>query len=516
MRIGVDMTRCKSYAQCCFLAPDVFRFEGEEGLVHDPHPDDAHRLRILQAAAACPVQAIRVDHRDLPAGRAATTTSSRPAPSSRPAVASRPTVASAGRVVIVGASLAGLRTAEAVRREGFRGRLVLIGDEPHEPYDRPPLSKQVLSGMTSALDTTLPRVRDVQAEWRLGVAATGLDLATSEIALADGERVGFDRLVIATGGRARPWPHPQQAALAGVHTLRTADDAAGLRRELQDHPGRVLVIGGGFTGSEVASVCRGLGLPVTLVDRGNAPLARGLGEAVGTVAAEIQREHGVDLRSRTSVAELEGDASGRLRRAHLSDGTVLEVDVAVVALGTVRDVGWLRAAGLDADERGVTVDARCRALDRHGVVVPNVFAAGDVSRFPHPILGGDLLSVEHWGNAAAQAEVAAHNLLTEHDTQQNTEHDGVPVFWSIQFGHVLKAVGVPAIAEESVVAQGSLAARSFVVVYGARGRTVGAVAMDQSKWLDHYERQIASAAAFPPRDRVVDQPGFDDRSETTA
>lgn len=342
----------------------------------------------------------------------------------------------------------------------------------------------------------------MDAEWRLGVAATGLDLDAHEVVLAGGERVGFDRLVIATGSSARPWPDAEQAALEGVHTLRTADDAAGLRRHLQDRPRRVLVVGGGFTGSEVASVCRTLDLPVTLIDRGPAPLTGGLGEAVGAVAAEIQREHGVDLRSRTSVTALEGDADGRLRRARLSDGSTLEVDVAVIALGAVRNVGWLVEAGLDADERGVTVDAQCRALDRDGQVVPHVFVAGDVARFPHPILDGGLLSVEHWGNAVAQAEVVAHNLVTG----GTAEHDAVPVFWSIQFGHVLKAVGVPSCADESVVAQGSLESRSFVVVYGARGRTVGAVALDQSKWLDHYARQIAAGAPFPPRDRTVHGP----------
>src|SRR5262245_24254854 len=164
-----------------------------------------------------------------------------------------------GRMVIVGASLAGLRAAETLRREGFTGHLTLIGDEPHPPYDRPPLSKQVLSGWVPAGHTTLPRLQALDAEWRLGVAATGLDLAAKGVRLASGDEVEFDRLLIATGVRARPWPNPAEAALDGVFSLRTCDDGARLQAALAKRPRRVLVIGAGFTGSETASICRELG-----------------------------------------------------------------------------------------------------------------------------------------------------------------------------------------------------------------------------------------------------------------
>ena len=177
-----------------------------------------------------------------------------------------------GRIVIVGASLAGLRAAEALRAEGFRGHLTIIGDEPYEPYDRPPLSKQVLEGWVPADHTTLPHQRAIDAEWRLGVAATGLDRAAKVVRLANGEEVPYDRLLIATGVRARPWFHPAEAALDGVFTIRTSDDAAGLQQALAAGPARVLIIGAGFIGSEVASVCRELGLAVTVVERGPAPL----------------------------------------------------------------------------------------------------------------------------------------------------------------------------------------------------------------------------------------------------
>ena len=247
-----------------------------------------------------------------------------------------------GRIAIVGASLAGLRAAETLREEGFEGPLTLIGDEPYPPYDRPPLSKSVLTGWLPATDTFLPQSRDIHAEWLLGVPATRLDFAHKVVQLADDRRVPFDRLLIATGTRARPWPDASQAALNGVFTLRTRDDGARLRERLVAKPQRVLVIGAGFTGSEVASVCREAGLAVTVTERSAAPLAGALGGAVGTMAAHLQRAYGVDLRCNVTVMALEGDKQGRLCCAHLSDGDVLEVDVAVVALGAVRNVEWLR------------------------------------------------------------------------------------------------------------------------------------------------------------------------------
>lgn len=194
-----------------------------------------------------------------------------------------------GKVVIVGASLAGLRAAETLRAEGFTGHLTLIGDEPYEPYDRPPLSKTVQMGWISVEHTTLPRQRDSAAEWLLGVPATALDVSSRHVRISDGRQVAFDRLLIATGTRARPWPDSQQAALDGVLTVRTRNDAARLRARLAAGPKRVLVIGAGFTGSEVASVCRELGLEVTVTERSATPLAGALGQAAGTFAAALQR-----------------------------------------------------------------------------------------------------------------------------------------------------------------------------------------------------------------------------------
>jgi 3-phenylpropionate/trans-cinnamate dioxygenase ferredoxin reductase subunit len=177
------------------------------------------------------------------------------------------------RIVVVGASLAGLHAAEALREGGFTGSLTLVGEEPHPPYDRPPLSKQVALGMVGHECTTLPRSRAVEARWRLSTRAVGVDLATHTVALANGERESFDRLLIATGTRVRPWGRPGEAALHGVLTLRTRDDAGSLRSALQARPERVVVIGGGFNGSEIASACRALDIPITLIESNATPLA---------------------------------------------------------------------------------------------------------------------------------------------------------------------------------------------------------------------------------------------------
>lgn len=409
-----------------------------------------------------------------------------------------------GSVVIVGASLAGLRAAEGLREAGFTGPLTLIGDEPYPPYDRPPLSKTVLAGRMPADHTYLPQVRDINAEWLLGKPATGLNLSQRIVELEDGRTVPFDRLLITTGTRARPWPDVTQAAIDGVYTIRTLEDSARLRARLAAHPRRVLVIGAGFTGSEVASVCRELNLPVTVTERSTAPMASALGGAAGLVTAHMQRNHGVDLRCNTTVMSLEADPQGKLCYARLSDGDQLPIDVAVVALGAVRNVEWLYGSGLAVDARGVVCDASCRVFDADGIVTDDIFVAGDVARWPHPLFNGQLLAVEHWGNAVAQATVAAHNMLCAPSERQPHRH--IPTFWSNQFGFNIKSVGLPTIADEVVVTQGSVADQRFVATYGQQGRIVAAIAVNMPRWLDFYTDLIAKKAVFPPMLNAPDSP----------
>lgn len=407
------------------------------------------------------------------------------------------------RIVVVGASLAGLRAAETIRDKGFTGALTMIGDEPYEPYDRPPLSKSVLLGKSTAERTALPRRRAIDAEWRLGVPAAGLDMAARRVRLADGDEVPYDRLLIATGVRARPWPNADEGELDGVFVLRTRDDGAALARRLDAGPRRVLVIGAGFTGSEIASACRERGLEVTVAERGDAPLVGALGGVIGAVAAELQRENGVDLRTGIMVTGLEGDSSGRVRAAHLSDGTTLECDVVVVSLGAQRNTEWLAGSGLGAGPRGIACDAGCRAFDIRGIVTDDIYVAGDVARSPHPLFGYQFLSLEHWGNAVSQAETAAHNMLSV--STDRRPHIWVPAFWSSQFGVNIKSVGVPSMGSEIMITQGSLAERRFTGVYGYQGRVIGAVTFDNSRWLQFYQQQIESTAPFPVPFPTVDR-----------
>ena len=409
-----------------------------------------------------------------------------------------------GRIGIVGASLAGLRAAETLRKEGFRGRLMIIGDEPHEPYDRPPLSKQVQKGWVKADHTKLPRMREIDAEWRLGVAATALDRARGVVRLANGEEISGDALLIATGVRSRPWPNPKEAALEGVFTLRTCEDAARLQAALAAKPRRVLIIGGGFIGSEVASVCRELGLEVTLAERAAAPLAGALGNVIGAIAAEMQREAGVDLRTGVSVSALEGDASGHVRQARLSDGSVLDVDVVLASLGSIRNVEWLEGSGLAAGFWGVACDAGCRAFDIHGLVTNYIFVAGDIARSPHVLYDYQFLATEFWGNAVLGAEVAAHNMVCA-ETERRP-HLFVPSNWSGQFGVNIKTVGVPSFGDEIIFTQGSVKERRFAAAYGRRGRIVGAVTFDHGKWLQYYEALIKQSGPFPPPPAGFDVP----------
>jgi NADPH-dependent 2,4-dienoyl-CoA reductase/sulfur reductase-like enzyme/ferredoxin len=513
MRVVVDLTRCQGYGQCAFLAPDVFRMRGDEVLMYETEPDDAQRAAIARAEAACPVQAIRADRfgNAAPPGRAGAAASRAAVPAQRALrssiEAAVDTFRRSGRIVIVGASLAGLRAAATLRDEGFTGPLTLIGDEPYQPYDRPPLSKQVLEGWVAAEHTALPRSDELNARWLLGIPATGLDSAGRQVHLADGGTVDYDRLLIATGTRARPWPTQSEAALDGVFVLRTRDDAAGLRRRLAGRPRRVLVIGGGFTGCEVASACRDADIPVTVAERGPAPLSGALGHTIGAVAGDMQREHGVDLRCGVTVTSLEGDGDGRLRRAHLSDGATIDTDVAVVALGALRNVEWLLGSGLAVGPWGVACDAGCRVFDVNGLVTDQVFAAGDVARSPHPAYDYQFVAVEHWGNAVTSAEVAAHNMINA--PADRWPHVPKPVFWSAQFGTNIKSVGVPTFADQVVIAQGSIASRRFVAAYGYRGRITAAVGFDQGKWLESYQKMIDAAEPFPPAFVEVDQP--DDR-----
>lgn len=363
-------------------------------------------------------------------------------------------------IVVVGASLAGLRAAETLRAEGFAGRLVVIGDEPHPPYDRPPLSKGLLTGNVLQSSLGLRQPPDLDAEWLLGERAVGLDARGRAVVLSGGRRVGYDGLVIATGATPRR-PHTLPMDLPGVITLRTLDDAVRLRGELADGP-RVAILGGGFIGTEVASSCRALGLDVTLVTA--EPL---LGRALGGLAEAACRralDHGVRVIHPATLTAVHGPA--RVTEVVLDDDRRLPADVLVVAIGAAPATGWLEGSGARLAD-GVVCDASL-----HVTGLPGVVAAGDVARWPHPALGGRLLRLEHWTNAGEQAAFAARRLLHE-DT--GAPFAPVPSFWSEQFGTRIQGIGLPHLADRTRVVEGDAAGPRFVAEQLRDGEVVGVV-----------------------------------------
>jgi NADPH-dependent 2,4-dienoyl-CoA reductase/sulfur reductase-like enzyme len=392
------------------------------------------------------------------------------------------------RMIVVGASLAGLRAAQALRTAGHDGELLVVGDEAHRPYTRPPLSKELLAGDHHAEQTAFPS-DELDVIWRLGCAATGIDRAARTITLADGDRLAYDRLIVATGCRPRPWTGPG-AQLAGLHTLRDLDDALTLRDELTTGSPRVAVVGAGFVGAEVAATARGLGLDVTLIDVAPHPLLP-IGPLLGARCAELHRAHGVDLRLATGVAGFRGGADGRVAAVELADGAQVEADVVVVALGAIPNTEWLADSGLTLAP-GLVCDATLTAVGD-----PDILAAGDVTRWPHPLADGDTVAVEHWTNAAEQGGAAARNALAPH--AERTPYAAVPYFWSDQYDLKLQSVGFPARAEQVEIVEQSPDGKRLVAVGARGGRVIAAIAFNAVRRLGWYRRQLADA---PPLEQV--------------
>ncbi len=387
-------------------------------------------------------------------------------------------------VVVVGGSLAGLRTAESLRRLGYEGRLVLVGEEAHRPYDRPPLSKEFLRGERDAESIALTKPDRFDAlglDLRLGRRAVAVDPRAREITLDDGERLGFDACAIATGCRPRQLPHTP--ALAGIHLLRSLDDAQALRADLERGP-RVAIVGAGFIGAEVAATCRQRGLDVVLIDPLPTPLAASVGTEIGEVVAGLHRDHGVELRLGTGVAAFEG--AGRLERVRLSDGSAVPADVAVVGIGVVPNTDWLASSGLALDD-GVVCD------ETTATSVPGIVAVGDVARFHNPLFGV-AMRVEHWTHAVEQAGAAAETLLAAPGAAK--AFSTAPFVWSDQFELKIQSAGWMLPGDEKRVVHGSLAERRCVVLHGRGGRLVGAVALNRVRQLMGYRRMIREGASF--------------------
>ncbi len=357
------------------------------------------------------------------------------------------------RIVIIGASVAGATAAVTLRDEGFDGDIRLIGAEPQLPYNRPPLSKGYLRGQESfeaQLVKPAGYYTEQSIELTLGVRATAIDATQKLVELEGGERVAYDQLLVATGGRNRTLSVPG-ASLGGVFQLRTVEDCDRIRAVIR-RGRRAVVMGFGFIGSEVSASLRQLGVEVAAVEGSRVPLARVLGEEVGQVLASIHREQGVELLAEDSVEAFEG--SGRVERVRTRKGRVLECDMVVAGIGIVPNTELLAAAGAQVDN-GVLVDARCRTS------LPDVFAAGDVTNHLHPIFGR--LRVEHWNNGYQQGRAAARSLLGGEQP-----YDYIHSFWSDQYEHSIEYVGF-ASGWDRLVFRGRPESRKFLGFYLKEG-----------------------------------------------
>jgi len=390
-------------------------------------------------------------------------------------------------IVVVGASLAGLRAAETLRGDGYDGRIVLVGAEDRLPYDRPPLSKQLLAGKVGVDQVSLcpdDRLGGLDLEFELGKQATALDLASREVVVGESGRIGFDGLVIATG--ASPRQLPGVPPLDGIHLLRTLDDCLAIRADLDRvvaDGGRVVVVGAGFIGSEVAATCHTAGAAVTVLEALATPLSKALGEQMGAACAALHYDNDVDLRLGTGVSGFHG--THRVEGVLLQDGTTVEADLVIVGVGVAPNTGWLESSGLKL-ENGVVCDATAHAA-------PGIVAAGDVARWHNPLFDTDM-RLEHWTNAAEGGIAAARALLARADKAE--PFAPVPYFWSDQYKTKIQFVGHVHHSDDVRVVDGSVEDRKFLALYEHAGRLVGALGFTRPKLVLQCRRLIAERVSI--------------------
>lgn len=395
-------------------------------------------------------------------------------------------------VVVVGASLAGLSAMESLRKQGYTGALTAIGAEPHMPYDRPPLSKQVLEGSSPPERTALradSAYEKLEATWLLGRAAAGLDLDRRVVTLADGEEVPWDALVLATGASVRRLPH--QPDLPGVHVLRTLDDCMALAKDFESGP-RVAVVGAGFIGMEVAATARKRGLHVDIIEALPVPLSHTFGPLVGSWCAEMHVDAGVNLHCGVTVDSFEG--TSRLEGLKLSNGKLIECDVAVVGIGVTPATGWLEGSGLELDN-GVLCD------ETLATKVPYVVAAGDVCRWPNRLFDGEVMRIEHWTNAIDQGEAAVKRLIN--GPENTPPFAPVPYVWSDQYDVRIQFFGRATADDEVHMVYGSVKDRNLVSLHSRKGRLIGALGFNCSK-LVAYAPLIERKASIEEAASAVD------------
>lgn len=362
-------------------------------------------------------------------------------------------------MVIIGGGLAGGRAARMLREEKYEGEITVIAGEPHPPYQRPPLSKGYLQG-SEGLDAVYLKPEEWYAEQRItlrtGVTATALDTAAREVRLSDGTTVGYERLLLATGSRARALPIAGHE-LNRVHSLRTLDDAEVLKAALTGGGKNLVLIGSGWIGMEVAASARALGNTVTILERGAVPLSIALGDQLGGEFKKLHEDHGVVFRMEATVEGIVGEGSVSGVRV---DGDVVPADLVLVGVGAIPNTELAEAAGLEV-ENGVLTDASLRTSD------PDVFAAGDVANVLHPTVNHRLRS-EHWSNATNQGKAAARAMLG-----QAVSYDEIPYFYSDQYDLGMELSGYPHLMNEAeLVIRGDLAGRSYLAFWVLDGRVV--------------------------------------------
>ena len=377
----------------------------------------------------------------------------------------------------MGSSVAGLAAADALRALGFDGSVILLGAERRTPYDRPPLTKAVLAGRQTPAECALRAegwAADLDLDLRLGTTATGLDLGRRTVEVDSGPPVAFDRLVVATGSTPRTLALGGRR-LEGVFTLRTMDEALAIRSAI-GAGAKVVVVGGGFIGAEVAATARRLGAEVTILEADQAPLARALGSQIGSLLARIHADEGIAVRCGVPVADLEGET--RIERVRLADSAAIDADVVIVGLGARPATEWLEGSGLEIRD-GVVCDAFCRAS------APGVVAAGDAARWEHPRLGS--IRIEHWENAVTQGRAAANALL---EARPAGPYDPVPYVWSDQYDYKLQLVGLPGLGDDLLVIDGQFDERRFLALYTRDGRVTAAVAIGRPRAIMRVRRLL--------------------------
>ncbi len=386
-------------------------------------------------------------------------------------------------ITIVGASLSGIRAAETLRSEGFKGRIKILGDEERAPYDRPPLSKNFLDGEMPFERLSLiseEKILELEIELELGSKATNLDIESQTLEI-EGVKESFDGLIIATGARARQLPNSDK--IQGVHTLRSLDDSMRIRDAFKSVKSKVVIVGAGFIGCEVASTARNLELEVTILETQQVPLCHVLGEEVGSIISDFHITNGVDLKCGVEVQEIQGD--DQVEGVLLTDGTLIEADLVVVGIGAVPNTEWLESSGLTIED-GVCCDETCLAA-------PNIVAAGDVARWYH-IGYGKSIRLEHWDNAVEQGKYSAQRLL--HGKTNYPPYAPVPWFWSDQFDRKIQLAGISSPEDEFEVVVDSPQEGRFTGIYGNEGKLRAVLGINRPRHVMQFKSLIEKGSSW--------------------